>query len=86
VECRAETGDRVRHRLDWWRLLDRDPQPKAVTPAAPARAMARTWPGLLTPKPTPTGTGDTAATSRTSRPTEAGSEARAPVTPTSETQ
>ena len=57
-----------------------------MTPSAPARTSARTWAGRLTPKPTATGTGDTARTSRTSRPTDAGRLARAPVTPTSDTQ
>ena len=57
-----------------------------MTPSAPAFAIARTWAGLLTPKPTATGTGDTALTSRTSRPTDAGRLVRAPVTPTSDTQ
>ena len=57
-----------------------------MTPSAPALAIARTWPGRLTPKPTATGTGETARTSRTSFPTVAGSLERAPVTPTSETQ
>ena len=57
-----------------------------MTPSAPALAIARTWAGLLTPNPTATGTGEAALTSRTSLPTEAGSEVRAPVTPTSETQ
>ena len=40
-----------------------------ITPSAPAFASADTWAGLLTPNPTPTGTGDTARTSRTRRPT-----------------
>ena len=57
-----------------------------MTPSAPAAAIARTWAGRLTPKPTTTGTGDAALTSRTRRPTERGSDVRAPVTPTSETQ
>ena len=57
-----------------------------MTPSAPARTMARTWAGLLTPNPTATGTGDAALTSRTSRPTVLGSDVRAPVTPTSDTQ
>ena len=39
-----------------------------ITPSAPAFAIARTWPGLLTPNPTATGTGETALTSRTSLP------------------
>ena len=41
-----------------------------ITPSAPAFAIARTWAGLLTPNPTATGTGETAFTSRTSRPTD----------------
>ena len=49
-----------------------------MTPSAPALAIARTWAGLLTPNPTATGTGDAALTSRTSRPTDAGSAVRAP--------
>src|SRR5262249_30180820 len=57
-----------------------------MTPSAPAFAIARTWAGVETPKPTATGTGDAARTSRTSRPTVDGSDVRAPVTPTSETQ
>jgi hypothetical protein len=57
-----------------------------MTPSAPALAIARTWAGLDTPNPTATGTGDTALTSRTSLATVGGSEVRAPVTPTSETQ
>ena len=57
-----------------------------MTPSAPARAIARTWAGRLTPNPTATGTGETARTSRISRPTVDGSDVRAPVTPTSETQ
>ena len=48
--------------------------------------LSRTWAGLLTPKPTATGTGDAAFTSRTSRPTDDGRLVRAPVTPTSDTQ
>ena len=48
--------------------------------------MVRACCGFETPKPTATGTGDTALTSATSRPTLAGSDVRAPVTPTSETQ
>ena len=31
-----------------------------MTPSAPARAIARTWVGRLTPNPTATGTGETA--------------------------
>jgi hypothetical protein len=57
-----------------------------MTPSAPAFAIARTWAGRLTPNPTATGTGEMARTSRTSLPTLAGSDVRAPVTPTSETQ
>src|SRR3954451_13565861 len=57
-----------------------------ITPSAPARVMARAWAGFDTPKPTATGTGDTALTSRTSFVTVVGSDVRAPVTPTSETQ
>ena len=57
-----------------------------MTPSAPALAIARTWAGLLTPNPTATGTGETALTSLTRRPTEDGRDVRAPVTPTSETQ
>jgi len=57
-----------------------------MTPSAPARVIARTWAGVDTPNPTATGTGDAARTSRTSRLTVDGSEVRAPVTPTSETQ
>ena len=44
-----------------------------ITPSAPAFAIERTWAGLLTPKPTATGTGETATTSLTRRPTDAGS-------------
>ena len=57
-----------------------------MTPSAPAVAIARTWAGFETPNPTATGTGETAFTSRTSLATVGGSEVRAPVTPTSETQ
>src|SRR5436305_13162019 len=57
-----------------------------MTPSAPALAIALTCAGRLTPNPTATGTGDAARTSRTSRPTVDGSDARAPVTPTSDTQ
>ena len=57
-----------------------------MTPSAPARAIARTCAGRLTPNPTATGDGDTAFTERTRRPTVGGSDVRAPVTPTSDTQ
>ena len=57
-----------------------------ITPSAPALAIARTWAGFETPNPTATGTGETALTSRTSRETVGGSDVRAPVTPTSDTQ
>src|SRR4051794_18283544 len=57
-----------------------------TTPSAPAFTIDRTWAAVLTPNPTATGMGETALTSRTSFPTEAGSEVRAPVTPTSDTQ
>ena len=57
-----------------------------MTPSAPAAAIARTCAGFETPNPTATGTGETALTSRTSFATVGGSEVRAPVTPTSETQ
>ena len=57
-----------------------------MTPSAPAFAIARTCAGRLTPNPTATGTGDTARTSRIRRPTVVGSDVRAPVTPTSDTQ
>ena len=43
-----------------------------MTPSAPAFAIARACAGLLTPNPTATGTGDTALTSRTRRPTDEG--------------
>ena len=49
-----------------------------MTPSAPALAIARTCAGLLTPNPTATGTGETALTSLTRRPTEDGSDVRAP--------
>ena len=58
-----------------------------MTPSAPARAMARTWAGLLTPKPTrdrDRRDGRHVA-DRGDRPVD-GSVVRAPVTPTSETQ
>ena len=57
-----------------------------MTPSAPAFAIARTWAGFDTPNPTATGTGETAFTSRTRVDTSGGSDVRAPVTPTSDTQ
>ena len=57
-----------------------------MTPSAPERTSIRTWAGRLTPKPTATGTGESAFAEATRPRTEGGSEARAPVTPTSETQ
>ena len=61
------------------------PTRRSRHPRRPSRSPG-TWAGLLTPNPTPTGTGDAAVTSRTRRPTVVGSAVRAPVTPTSETQ
>src|SRR5918999_2294443 len=43
-----------------------------ITPSAPALASARTCRARLTPNPTATGIGETALTSRTSRPTDDG--------------